>query len=96
MCTRFYLDNTIQLENYGKQAKNTSLGRMMQERLPGNRTKMSGEIRPEMMAPVVASNRNFERTVFPMLWGYHLGDKAPLLTSQVYSEDQMKNWLRGV
>ena len=81
MCTRFYLDNTIQLENYGKQAKNTSLGRMMQERLPVNRTKMSGEILPEMMAPVVASNRNFERTVFPMLWGYHLGDKAPLLVN---------------
>ena len=81
MCTRFYLDNTLQLENYAEQAKKTSLGRQMAIRLPLNLTSLSGEIRPEMVAPVIASNRNFERTVFPMLWGYHLGDKAPLLVN---------------
>ena len=81
MCTRFYLDNTLQLENYAEQAKKSSLGRQMAIRLPLNLTRLSGEIRPEMTAPVIASNRNFEQTVFPMLWGYHLGDKAPLLVN---------------
>ena len=81
MCTRFYIDNTLQLENYCEQAKKSSLGRQMAIRLPLNLTSLSGEIRPEMAAPVIASNRNFERTVFPMLWGYHLGDKAPLLVN---------------
>ena len=73
MCTRFYLDNTLQLENYAEQAKKTSLGRQMAIRLPLNLTRMSGEIRPETAAPVIASSRSLERTVFPMLWGYHLG-----------------------
>ena len=81
MCTRFYIDNTLQLENYAEQAKKTSLGRQMAIRLPLSLTSLSGEIRPEMAAPVIASNRSFERTVFPMLWGYHLGDKAPLLVN---------------
>ena len=81
MCTRFYLDNTLQLENYAEQAKKTSLGRQMAIKLPLNLTRMSGEIRPETAAPVIASSRSLERTVFPMLWGYHLGDKAPLLVN---------------
>ena len=81
MCTRFYIDNTLQLENFAEQAKKSSLGRQMAIRLPLNLTSLSGEIRPEMAAPVIASNRSFERTVFPMLWGYHLGDKTPLLVN---------------
>ena len=81
MCTRFYIDNTLQLENYAEQAKKTSLGRQMAIKLPLNLTRMSGEIRPETAAPVIASSRSLERTVFPMLWGYHLGDKAPLLVN---------------
>ena len=81
MCTRFYIDNTLQLENYAEQAKRSSLGRQMAIRLPLNLTSLSGEIRPETAAPVIASSRSLEQTVFPMLWGYHLEDKAPLLVN---------------
>ena len=75
MCTRFYIDNTIQLENYVQQAKKTLLGREMQIWLPNNLTGMRGEIRPVMATPVIASNRSFERTVFPM----HSQMRHPLL-----------------
>ena len=81
MCTRFYLDNNLQLENYVQQAKKTLLGREMQIWLPNNLTGMRGEIRPVMATPVIASNRSFERKVFPMQWGYYLGVKAPLLAN---------------
>ena len=45
-----------------------------------------GEVRPTDIVPVIASNRNGERSVFPMKWGFTIPNtKSPVVNARVES-----------
>ncbi len=54
---------------------------------------MTGEIRPTDMAAVIASNKNGERSVFPMLWGFYEENlHKPIVNCRVESARTKPLW----
>lgn len=71
MCCRYYMELSPELRTIVEAAKSSKLYLNNIQRLPKPLTT-EGEIFPEALVPVLASSKSGEKTVFPMLWGYHV------------------------
>ena len=71
MCCRFYMELSPELRPIVEAAQRSKLYRNNIQKLPKPLTT-EGEVFPDALVPVLASNKAGEKTVFPMLWGYHV------------------------
>ena len=71
MCCRYYMEESPRLRPIVEAAKSSKL-------YLNNIAKVAkplitaGEVYPDSLVPVLATNRAGEKAVFPMLWGYHV------------------------
>ena len=70
MCCRFYMEMSPKLRPIVEAAQRSALYRNNIARIAKPLTA-EGEVFPDMLVPVLASNRAGEKAVFPMIWGYH-------------------------
>lgn len=70
MCCRYYMEMSPELRPIVEAAKHSRLYENNAGRLPKGLTE-EGEVFPESLVPVFASNRSGQPAVFPMIWGYH-------------------------
>ena len=86
MCTRYYMDkdepvmaDIIESALMTKLAKKFQLGM-------SKPMKTAGEVRPTDVAPVLAPNKQGERTVYPMKWGFTVtvdGKQKPVVNARI-------------
>ena len=69
MCCRYYMEMSPELKPIVDEAMRSSLGDRMVRKL-GRPLKTSGEIFPTDIVPVIAPDKNGQRAVFPMIWGF--------------------------
>ena len=67
MCCRYYIEETNEMQAIVSDMMRSSLVRKWNELYP---IKTYGEMSPTDIVPVIASNRNRQRAVFPMKWGF--------------------------
>ena len=67
MCCRYYIEETSEMQAIVGDMMRSSLVRKWNELYP---VKTYGEMSPTDIVPVIASNRNRQRAVFPMKWGF--------------------------
>lgn len=67
MCGRYQIDDSPGIQRIVGEMKHSPL---MSRWLAIKGVKTSGEVRPTDVAPVIATNRQGGRAVFPMKWGY--------------------------
>ena len=67
MCCRYWTDESPELREIVEEMNRSSLVRKWQTTA---KITTYGEIRPTDVVPVIAPNRNGERAVFPMKWGF--------------------------
>ncbi len=70
MCCRFYMEMSPKLRPIVEAAQRSALYRNNVARIAKPLTT-EGEVFPDMLVPVLASNKAGEKAVFPMIWGYH-------------------------
>lgn len=70
MCCRFYMEMSPELRPIVEAAQSSRLYRDNIQMLPKALTT-EGEVFPDALVPVLASNKAGQKTVFPMIWGYH-------------------------
>ena len=88
MCSRYFIEMSPELIPYIEAAEAAPLTAKMMDRLK-KPLKTEGEIFPTDMVPVIASDKNRNRAVFPMLWGFHSkGPGRPLINARVETADQ--------
>ncbi len=80
MCCRFYMELSPELRPIVEAAQRSKLYRNNIQWLPKPLTA-EGEVYPEALVPVLASSKTGKKTVFPMLWGYHLPGVARTLAN---------------
>lgn len=98
MCTRYYVEMSPELRPYVDAAGGSRLKSQMVSKL-GKEFKTSGEIRPTDMAAVIAPGASGSKTLFPMVWGYHIpGISHPVVNARVESAKDKPSfsadWLR--
>lgn len=71
MCCRFYMEMSPELRPIVEAARRSRLYLDNIEKLPRPLTT-EGEVFPDALVPVLASNKSGRKSVFPMLWGYHV------------------------
>ena len=84
MCCRYYMELSPELRPYVEEARRSPLmGRFAKL----NRSLVTeGEVRPTNVVPAIATSKAGDKTVFPMLWGFHLaGRPAPIINARVES-----------
>ena len=67
MCCRYYIEEIEEMQVIVSDMMRSSLVRKWNELYP---IKTYGEMSPTDIVPVIASNRNRQRAVFPMKWGF--------------------------
>ncbi len=71
MCTRYYIDTNISIEliDYIEASNHHPL---MDKfiRTPNGSLVKAGEVSPTDIAPVIAPNKNGQRAIYPMRWGF--------------------------
>ena len=86
MCCRYYFSEN---EPAFKEALAKALASSLRERFIKEYARpviTEGEVRPTDIVPVVASNRNGERSAFPMKWGFTMpGSKNVIVNARVES-----------
>lgn len=72
MCTRYYIDeDTPEFNDVIEKAIRSSLYDRINHEL-GKAMHYRGEIRPTDLVPVIAPNRNGNRSAYPMKWGFSI------------------------
>ena len=85
MCCRYYMEMSPELRPIVERAKGSRLYLNNIQRL-AKPISTEGEIFPEALVPVLASDRAGHKRVFPMLWGYHVpGIRRPIVNARVES-----------
>ncbi len=79
MCCRYYMELSPELRPIVEEMNRSPLVRRFQETTA---VLTSGEIRPTNVVPVIASNRNGERAVFPMKWGFSVPGRPLLINAR--------------
>ena len=79
MCCRYYMELSPELRPIVEEMNRSPLARKFLERTA---VLSSGEIRPTNVAPAIASNRNGERAVFPMKWGFTVPGRPLLINAR--------------
>ena len=67
MCCRYVIDETPEMQSIVSDMMRSSLVWKWNKLYP---VKQYGEMRPTDIVPVIASNRNRQKAVFPMKWGF--------------------------
>ena len=67
MCCRYYIGESSEMQEIVSDMMRSSLVSKWNERYT---IKSYGEMSPTDIVPVIASNRNRQRAVFPMKWGF--------------------------
>lgn len=81
-----------ELRPYVEKAKSSPLKTKMVSKL-GKEFKEQGEIRPTDMTTVIAPSATGGKTVFPMVWGYHIdGIPHPVVNARVESAKDKKSF----
>ncbi len=89
------MEMSPQLRPIVEKAKSSSLAAKMRDRL-GKPLKTEGEIRPTDMVPVIAPDRNGDRAVFPMVWGYTIpGLNRPVVNARIETAPVKPVWRDG-
>ena len=70
MCCRFYMELSPALRPIVEAAQRSGLYRNNIQKL-AKPLSTEGEVFPEALVPVLATNKAGQKAVFPMLWGYH-------------------------
>ena len=82
MCCRFYMEMSPTLRPIVEAAQRSGLYRKNVARIAKPLTTQ-GEVFPDMLVPVLASNKAGEKAVFPMIWGYNLpGIRRPVANAR--------------
>ena len=71
MCGRYFLEESPEMRPIVEAMNRAPLASVFRQR--SESLSSYGEIRPTQVVPVIASNKNGYRTVFPMKWGYGAG-----------------------
>lgn len=71
MCCRYYMEMSPRLRPIVEEAQHSRLYLNNIQKLPKPLTA-EGEVFPDALVPVLASNKSGQRAVFPMIWGYHV------------------------
>lgn len=87
MCCRYYMEDSPELKPFVDQALKSPIMRSFQETLGAGLVR-SGEVSPSMIAPVIASNRRMEKTVFPMQWGFPWPGHPLIINARVETAGQ--------
>ena len=92
MCTRYYVELSPELRPYIEAASRSRLKESMVTKL-GRAFKFSGEIRPTDIAAVIAPGPGGEKSVYPMVWGYHVpGIDHPIVNARLESVGEKKTF----
>ena len=75
MCCRFYMEMSPKLRPIVEAAQRSRLYRDNVARI-AKPLITGGEVYPDTLVPVLASNKAGRPSVFPMLWGYHFDGLA--------------------
>ncbi len=70
MCCRFYMEMSPKLRPIVEAAQQSRLYQNNVSRI-AKPLAAEGDVYPEMLVPVLASDRAGRPSVFPMIWGYH-------------------------
>ena len=91
MCTWFYADHKA-LENYITRAQKSPLAREIMLTMSRS-TAMTGDIRPTDVAAVIASGKNGNMGVFPMVWGFtSKASSKPIINCRIETAEQKSLW----
>ncbi len=71
MCCRYYMEMSPELRPFVEAAAQSGLYRNNIARIAKPLTT-EGEVFPDSLVPVIATNKAGKRTVFPMIWGYNV------------------------
>ena len=71
MCCRYYMEMSPELRPIVEAAQRSGLYQKNIARIAKPLTT-EGEVFPNMLVPVLASNKAGEKAVFPMIWGYNI------------------------
>ena len=83
MCCRYYMELSPELRPIIEEAERSPLRERMVNTL-GRPLITSGEASPTDILPVIATAKNGGRSVFPMVWGFHVkGLDRPLINARV-------------
>ena len=99
MCTRYYIDeDTPEFNDAIEKALSSPLYTSIRHKY-ATALHYRGEIRPTDLVPVIAPNKNGNRSAYPMKWGFTIkASKTPVVNARVetaYSKDLFKDaWLR--
>ena len=92
VCTRYYVELSPELRPYIEAASRSRLKESMVTKL-GRAFKFSGEIRPTDIAAVIAPGPGGEKSVYPMVWGYHVpGIDHPIVNARSESVGEKKTF----
>ena len=80
MCCRYYMELSPELRPIVEAAAASRLYRDNIEKL-AKPLVTEGEVFPDSLVPVIASTKSGKRTVFPMVWGYHVDGISRLIAN---------------
>ena len=95
MCCRYYMEMSPQLRPIVEAAQRSRLYRNNLQKLAKPLTT-EGEVFPEALVPVIATGKNGQRAVFPMLWGYHIpGVSRTVVNARVETASEKPSFREG-
>ena len=95
MCCRYYMEMSPELRPIVEAAGRSKLYRDNIQRI-ARPLITSGEVFPESLVPVIASNRAGKKTVFPMIWGYHEeGISRPIVNARSETAAEKRSFREG-
>ena len=82
MCCRYYMERSPQLRPIVEAAQHSKLYLNNIDRI-AKPLVIKGEVFPDSLIPTIATGRNGQKAVYPMLWGYHVpGINRPVFNAR--------------
>ena len=95
MCCRYYMEESPELRPIVEAAGRSKLYRAHMQRIP-KPLITTGDVYPESLVPVIASNKAGKKTVFPMIWGYHEeGLRRPIVNARSETAAEKRSFREG-
>lgn len=82
MCCRYYMESSPQLRPIVEAAQHSKLYLNNLERI-AKPLVTKGEVFPDSLIPTIATGRNGQKSVYPMIWGYRVpGINRPIVNAR--------------
>ena len=95
MCCRYYMEMSPELRPIVEAAGKSKLYRAHMQRI-ARPLITTGEVFPDSLVPVIASNKAGKKTVFPMIWGYHEeGICRPIVNARSETAAEKRSFREG-